>query len=213
MTINKILSLTILALTVSQLCFAQPKGFTQVASLDKVKEQMKTVGANQKTIQSSFSQIKKMEYLDIAIQSEGKFWYSAPSQVRWEYITPYEYTIIINKGKLSLISGTSKNDFNLENSEIFEQINSLMVGSVTGNIFESADYTIKVYENNTQYLFSLLPGAKFMEGVITKIEMLLDKNSGIVTSIKMIEAEDNFSEISFKNIKINEPISEKIFIP
>ena len=196
-----------------QLSIAQPPGFTKLSSIETVKEQMRVVGASQKTIQSTFTQVKKMEYLDIAIQSSGSFWYSAPSQVRWEYTSPYDYTIIISDGKLSLISGDSKNEFNLDNSEMFQQINSLMLGSVTGNIFESDDYEIVVFENNTYYLFMLKPDANFMEGIITSIEMMLEKKSGIVTRIKMIEAEDNYSEISFSNIKINEPVSEKIFIP
>ena len=193
--------------------YAQPEGFTRLSSLEKVKEQMKTAGTNQKTIQSTFKQVKVMEYIDVAIHSSGSFWYMAPSRVRWEYTVPYDYTIIINSGKLSLISGESQNEFNLENSEIFEQINSLMVGSVTGNIFESDDYDIEVYESKSQYFFSLHPKAEFMQGVIKGIDMLLDKETAIVNKIKMIENKDNHSEITFSNIKINEPISEEIFLP
>lgn len=193
--------------------YSQPPGYTKLDSYEKVKSQMKKVGENQKTITSTFTQIKKMEYLDIAIHSNGKFWYSAPTQVRWEYTSPYEYIIIINNGLLSLISGDNQNDFNLENSDVFEQINELMVGSVTGSIFSSPDYNIEVYEHTTMYLFRLIPKAEFMEGVLIGIDMFLNKDTGVVTKIKMIETADNYTEISFSNIKLNEPLPENIFIP
>lgn len=205
--------LVLVFLAASLYSFCQPAGFTELTDFSELQEKMKVVGENQKTITSTFTQVKKMEYLDIAIQSNGKFWYSAPAQVRWEYTTPYEYIIIINNGKLSLISGDDQNDFNLENSAIFEQINTLMVGSVTGSIFNSADYGVKVYENANEYFFSLVPNASFMDGVISGIDMFLDKESATVTKIKMIETVDNYTEISFSNIKLNEAISEEIFTP
>lgn len=199
------------------LCFAfasaQPSGFKKLETFGEVKEQMKKVGENQKTITSTFTQVKRMEYLDIAIQSEGKFWYSAPTNVRWEYTNPYDYIIIINNGKLSLISGDNQNDFNLENSDVFEQINALMVGTVTGNIFNSPDYDIEVFESASHYLFSLKPKAEFMQGVLSGIDMFLDKTTGTVTEIKMIETADNYTEISFANIKLNEIIADEIFTP
>jgi outer membrane lipoprotein-sorting protein len=192
---------------------AQPKGFIKIEDHTPVKVRMKKTGEEQQTIQSAFTQIKRMEYLDIAIESTGEFWYSAPSKVRWEYMQPYEYIIIINQGKLSLISEASTTEFNLENSDVFEQINKLMVGSVTGNIFDSDDYLVEVFENDKQYFFSLVPRAEFTEGVISGIEMLIDKEQGSVRSIKIIENAENFTEISFYNIRLNEIIPEKIFAP
>jgi outer membrane lipoprotein carrier protein len=193
--------------------FTQYPGFTRVVSTQEIQEQMKTIGEKQKTIQSTFSQVKKMEYLDIAIQSNGKFWYTTPSKVRWEYISPYAYTIIINNGKLSLISEQSENSFDMDNSDVFEQINNLMIGSVTGDIFDNADYTVAVYENKTQFLILLNPKSELIKGVVQSIELLFEKDKGVVSSIKMYETKDNYSEISFSNIIMNEPIPEKIFLP
>ena len=209
---NKPCILFLLLLLATQ-AYAQPAGFTKLESIETVKAKMKKLGESQQSISSTFTQVKKMEYLDIAIKSQGDFWYAAPANVRWEYTTPYEYIIIINNGKLSLISGDNQNDFNLENSEMFEQINALMVGTVTGNIFNSSDYNVEVFESSGLYLFNIKPKASFMDGVLTGIDMFLEKESGKVTKIKMIETPENYTEISFANIKLNEAIPEGIFVP
>ena len=191
----------------------QPSGFKALTDLSDLKTKMKVIGEQQKTIQSSFTQVKRMEYLDIAIESTGDFWYAQPDRVRWEYTSPYDYIIIINKGTLSLISGSNKNEFNLENSDAFEQINTLMMGSVTGQIFESQDYSIQAFESEKQYLISVEPIAEMMKGVLKKIDLFIDKNEGVVQKIIMTESETSYTKISFSNIKTNEAIAEKVFLP
>src|SRR5690606_41397308 len=57
------------------------------------------------SITSDFVQEKKMEYLDEAQVSKGKFWYKHESNLRWQYDEPYEYIIAIRNGSFYIKDG------------------------------------------------------------------------------------------------------------
>ncbi len=210
---KKIFAVLYFCLIILSSVVAQPDGYKKVSDIESLKPALKELSSKQNTIQSSFRQVKTMEYLSMSIESSGKFWYEKPDKVRWEYIDPYKYTIIINKGKLNLISDEKQNEFDLQTSDVFQQVNKLMLGLVTGDMFESEGYKIEVYESVERYLFQLTPEDGVMDGIMERIDLYLEKNSGLVTEITMTEKDDNYTKIYFSNTKLNEAIAEKVFTP
>ncbi len=192
---------------------AQPAGYSKVIDIESLKPALEEFSSRQNTIQSSFRQVKTMEYLSMSIESTGKFWYKKPNKVRWEYEEPYKYTIVINNGKLNLISDDKQNEFDLQTSDVFQQVNKLMLGLVTGDMFESEGYNIEIFENGERYLFQLTPEKGVMDGIMERIDLFLEKKSGLVTEITMTEKDDNYTKIYFSNTRLNETISEKVFTP
>ena len=190
----------------------QDSQFIKVEQTKAFKEKIKEASSKQSNIQSDFAQEKAMEYLNVAIKSSGKFWYAKPNKVRWEYIVPYDYIIIMNNGKLTTVSGNNKNDIDLSGNEVFKQINNLMSGMVTGNLFDSLDYKTDIYENDVQYLIKLEPIDNFIAEIIPYIEIYIDKEKAVASKIKLYESDSNYTIISFTNIRINESLKKDIFV-
>ena len=197
----------------SLLINAQPEGFHSVKSQNEVANYLQKYAAEVKSIQSDFKQEKHLEYLDVALQSSGKFWFKSPDKVAWVYNQPYNYTMILNSGKLRMISDKSNVEMDMKGNAIFEQVNNLMLSAVNGNVFGNKDYAVQSFENDSFYLLMLKPNSSALSEMIKEIHLYFEKKRSVVTKIKLIESGSDFSIISFSNLKLNETIDNKVFNP
>lgn len=188
-----------------------PEGFKKLDINEKLKKEMKDAGSNQHSIQSNFVQLKHMSFLETDLQSQGKFWFEKPGKIRWEYQVPFKYTVVINAGKLSIISNANQSEFDLANSEIFNQVNTLLTASVTGNIFDVEGFSVEIYENPNKYYFVLKPANEALSGILKKIEIWYRKKDKSVGKIKLHESGADYSQITFTDTKLNEEIPDNIF--
>lgn len=61
-----------------------------------------------KTLQSDFTQTKKMDFLDKSIITQGRMSLKAPNTLSWKYTKPYQYAIVFKDNKI-LINDQGKN--------------------------------------------------------------------------------------------------------
>jgi outer membrane lipoprotein-sorting protein len=210
---NSISKALIVLFSFPVLAFSQPAGFNPIKSDVDFSTKMKDYASKLSTIQSGFVQVKHLQYLDAALESSGKFWYRTPDKVRWEYTKPYKYILVLNSGKLKMISESSKTELDMKGNAIFEQINNIMIASVSGNILDNKDYSVAIFENTDNYLIRMKPTSQSISNLINLMELFVDKKSLAVTKIIMTETGSDYSVISFSNIKIDEIIDENIFTP
>jgi outer membrane lipoprotein carrier protein len=208
----RLFSLIVVLIPVS-LLNAQPEGFQNVKSQTDVADYLQKYAAEVKSIQSDFKQEKHMEYLDVALQSSGKFWFKNPDKVAWVYNQPFNYTMILNSGKLRMISDKSNLEMDMKGNAIFEQVNNLMLSAVNGNVFGNKDYSVKSYENESFYLLILKPNSSALSEMIKEIHLYFEKKRSVVTKIKLVESGSDYSIITFSNLKLNETFDNKVFNP
>jgi outer membrane lipoprotein carrier protein len=206
-------AIAIVFLCNSLILCAQPEGYQPVKSQTDVANYLNKYAAEVTSIQSDFNQEKHLEYLDVALQSGGKFWFKSPDKVSWVYNQPYNYTMILNSGKLRMISDKSNMEMDMKGNAVFEQVNSLMLSAVNGKVFGNNDYSVKSFENESFYLLMLKPNSPALSEIIKEIHLYFEKKRSVVTKIKLIESGSDFSIISFSNLKINETFDNKIFNP
>lgn len=192
---------------------AQPEGFKTVKTQTDVENFLKKYASEVKSIQSDFNQEKHLEYLDVALQSLGKFWFKSPDKVCWDYRQPYTYTMILNNGKLKMISENTNVEMDMKGNAIFEEVNNLMLSAVNGNVFGNKQYSVKPYENETQYLLILKPNSAALTEMIKEIHLYFEKKKSVVSRIKLVESGSDFSIITFSNQKLNETFDNKVFNP
>ena len=83
----------------SILAFGQDKSYTPVTNMKDVETKLNNASAQTSTITCDFTQEKHLEYLDETIISKGKFWFKKENRLRWEYMTPFKYLILLTNGK------------------------------------------------------------------------------------------------------------------
>ncbi len=188
------------------------QGFTDIKSTQELKKQMKEVADNIKTIKADFVQEKHLEVLDVVVESKGKFMFKSPQKLRWEYTTPFHYLVLMNNGKLKIVQDENVQEFDVNSNKTFQNINELIMNSITGNLLDNKQFTIKAKENKSAYKLLLTPKDKNVGQVLKEIEILISKTDKTVEQLTMYESKSDFTKIKFSNKKLNENISDNNFI-
>lgn len=191
---------------------ATAQSFKELSDVSVLNKEITAVANNTKTITADFIQEKHLDFLDVVVESKGVFKYKDPQKLRWEYIKPYQYLVLMNEGKFSIVQNGKLKEFDMKESESFQSINNLMIGAIKGNILENKDFVSSVFENNLVYKIRLKPQNKKVSQVIQSIEILINKKTKTVDQLTMFESDTDYTLIKFYNKKINANIEDSNFI-
>lgn len=198
---------------ISFLLFSQKTNkYVTIPNINKLEKRLNSHSASINTIYSDFTQEKHLEYLNDVVVSEGKFWFKKENKLRWEYTTPFKYTIVINNGKFIIDDGDDIKEYDVTSNKAFQEVNNLIINSVKGDLLKDKKFTVTAFENTTTYKVKLIPKDKEMVKILSKIELYFSKKDLNIFKVKMIENAEDFTIISFKNKKINETIPTSTFI-
>jgi outer membrane lipoprotein-sorting protein len=192
-------------------CKAQT-GFKPVKDTVALKEKINHISKETNTIESDFVQIKTLSMLSEKITSKGHFCFKKDNLLRWEYITPYTYIIVINKDKVLIKDETKLQKYDMNTNKVFKEINDVMMSCINGDILSSKKFKIGYEENEKSYRLELTPFLKGMKESLKRIYMYFDKGVTSVVKLEMIEATDDFTVIDFSNKKVNGNIPIEKFV-
>lgn len=174
----------------------------------KISQQTKTVNS----LYAKFEQQKVLSFLESAVISKGEFWFSKPDKIRWEYQNPYQYTMIMNKGILTVKDGADVFSSDMSSNQMFEQMNSLITGSIQGNLLsENKDYRKEYYHNKTNIIIRLFPNDEQLSAYLDYMEIWFSKKSFNVEIMLMHEPSGDYTKMIFTDIKNNPTISPDVF--
>ena len=208
----KLLSTLLSLFIFTGILYAQENGFKEIQDINKAKIELAKLSENTATIQSKFIQEKHLSFLTENIISKGEFYFKSPNQLRWEYSEPFEYIIVFNDKNIIIKDEDKISTFDTESNKMFSEINNMMIGSIQGNLFtDSERFSVKYFENSSQYLLELDPRLPEMKSMLKTIKIYIDKSDISVAKIKMIESSDDYTSIDFINRKLNQTIDGKMF--
>lgn len=199
---------TSVSILVSALAFSQ----TAMTEAEKNAFVSKTSSETQqiKTLQSDFTQVKKMDFLDKAITTYGKMTLKSPNTLSWKYTKPYQYSIVFKENKIFINDQGKKSTVDAK-SKTFEKINKLIVGSASGKMFNDPEFIVRYFKSGNQNIARFLPKSQQLLKYIKQIELVFPKNQSTVSEVSMTESSGDTTNIIFKNTKINAPVSEADF--
>ena len=163
-----------------------------------------------KTLQSDFTQTKKMDFLDKAIVTSGKMALKSPNLLSWKYTKPYQYSVVFKDNKIYINDQGKKSSVDAK-SKMFEKINKLIVGSANGNLFNDADFTVSYFKNGSNIISRFLPKNAQLKKYIKQVDLYFVNGQTNVSQVDMLEASGDTTTISFKNTKINAEIAASVF--
>ena len=163
-----------------------------------------------KTLQSDFTQTKKMDFLDKNIVTYGKMSLKSPNMLSWKYTKPYQYSIVFKENKIFINDQGKKSSVDAK-SKTFEKINKLIVGSSNGKMFTDPEFTVTYFKSAGYNIAKFTPKTAQLLKYIKQIELSFPKNESTVSQVNMLEASGDTTNIVFKNTKINAPISASEF--
>ncbi len=203
-----ITTILLLSITVS---FSQTENFKKATNPEVIAQKLNAASKTTKTIDSDFKQYKHLDILENDMESSGHFSYSSPNKVRWEYLQPYKYLIVMNSGTMWINNGSKTKKYDTQSNKMFKEINDLMVGMLQGKILKSDKFNVSFDENNKQILANLTPKTPEMKEFISSMHLYFDKKDYLVKKIKMLELSGDYTLIKFYNRKINIEIPNSLF--
>lgn len=164
------------------------------------------------TIESDFVQKKHLSFFSENVTSKGRFYFKKENMLRWEYISPIRYLMVMNQDKFYIKDNNKVTAFDVKSNKMISEINEIMISSIKGNILkDDGQFKISYFENNSIYLVKLVPLSSMMKEYIQRIELYFSKANFMLTELRMIERAGDYTNISFRNKKINEKIADEKF--
>lgn len=187
------------------------QSFQKMADSKAFQKKLHEVTKNTKSLQTDFVQIKHLDVLSEDIESTGKLYYKT-NNLRWEYLAPLEYLIVLKDGKVSIKDEGKVSSYDLSGNKTFQKINEMMMSSIQGDVLVAEeDYTYVFKESSKAYLVEMYPKAKKVKEFMKSIQIYFSKKDYAVEQVKMTEQSGDYTLMKFKNKKINATISDQLF--
>jgi len=206
---NKILVFVLFLITMG--VQAQTNDFKPVNNRTEVEDKLLAASGELHTITCDFVQKKHLEYLSAVIESNGQFWFEKPGRLRWEYMDPFKYIVLINNGMFTVVDEEKTSHFDLKKNAAFRELNAIISSSVDGTLIESDKFNVDILENKDYYLVQLDPRNEQMKDILNKIELYFSKLDLNVEKTRMIETAEDYTEIIFKNRQYNVAVGDEVF--
>ena len=185
--------------------------FVPLYSDEVFKTRMAYESAKTESIESNFTQIKYMDLLAEKVESKGKFYFKKADKISLDYGSPVKYLIVINGGKIKIVSDGKKNIYELNSNKTMAQMQTLLSACMTGNIADLGRDCKSEYSENDKFYRVRIAPTSAAQTYINEIEIIMDKKDLSVHRLKMTETSSDYTEYLFTDTKRNIVISEDKF--
>ncbi len=181
--------------------------FTKIENDTDLKTSIKEHSSSLESIKSNFTQEKHLSMLEEVVLSKGKFLFKEEDNIRWEYNTPFEYTIIVSGGKFLIDNEGKINEFDIGSNPMFKQISNMIVMAVSGDFVDNDQFELEFFDNDEFYLAKLKSVNTQISQMLSGIYIYFDKESLNVSKVKFMEPGEDFTLIKFheyqQNVNLN----------
>lgn len=200
---------TVISLLFVLIGFAQEQKMSN-SEITNFKAEVTKETKNIKTLKTDFVQYKHMDFLSKDIETSGKMAFKAPNLLNWQYTKPYQYSIVFKNNKIYINDQGNKSTVDAK-SKMFEKINKLIVGSVSGNMFDDNEFTITYFKTKDFNIAKLFPKTATIKKYIKEVNLFFLENESTVSQVKLIEPSGDYTKIVFKNKQVNAKIDDSAF--
>lgn len=208
---HKIILSLILVVAGFGAALAQDADMKAVKDTVTFKNKLKEASNNTNTIDCDFTQKKHLSFMSEDIVTSGHFSFKKERKIRWEYLKPYSYIVVINNNDIYLKDDQKVSHFDAKSNKMFQGINDMMVAIVKGDLFSAGDFKSTFFENEKHYFVKLIPVKGEMKNYLSAIEIYFDKKDMTVVKLKLTELSDDYTFIEYHNKTINKPLSDALF--
>ena len=176
-----------------------------IASLTKA-------AASMQSMQCRFVQEKTSAMLAEPSVAEGTMHYAAPDRMRWEYITPYAFALVVNGDRIVKVTDGKAEVLEGNAGRMYQGMVGLIMGSASGKkLFDTTVFDIVLYDDNGFWRADMTPKRRDMKRMFSQLVFRFDKKTNGISRVEFVEAGGGVTSIRFEEIRLNEKIGEEKF--
>ena len=184
----------------------------QTPQQSEIIKQINNASAQMHSLECDFVQTKFLNILDDKMVSKGKMYYQQADKLRWEYISPYTYTFILNENQVLLKNDNRSDIIDVNQNKIFKEIARMMMNSIVGNcLSDEKSFKTTVEFSGNDWVATLIPLKRDMKQMWNRLVLHINPDLKVVYKVEMHEPSGDYTVIDLINIKTNNNISLKVF--
>lgn len=185
---------------------------TYSQSESQIKTLINNAASRMQSMTCDFVQTKHLKLLNDKMVSRGKMYYQQRDKLRWEYVSPYQYTFIINGSQVLLKNNGRRDQIDVNQNKVFKSIAQIMMNSVVGKcLSDDKNFRTSIVASGSEYVATLLPQRKDIKSMFEKIILHFDRQKAMVTKVELLEKKGDRTVIELRNIKSNVSIPQSTF--
>ncbi len=181
--------------------------------LEDLIDRIQNVYDAAKDLKADFAQESTIKSLKKTDKESGTVYFKKPRRMLWDYSSPQKKKLIINPQTAWLYVPEDKLVY-MQSADAL--VNSrLTIRFLTGIGKLRDDFQIKYspepLDRDGNYQLELIPKSKEAAGGFDKLSVTVDKNSFFITRCVFKDMYGNVTRISFRNLKTNNGLPDKMF--
>jgi len=184
------------------------------ARLKALVDRVKIEQSHLKTLEAKFTQTQQSAMLVTPETSTGGFSYAAPDRVRWEYTTPNPISVVIKGEQMTTWYHDLKRADLLKIGRYSNQVFKYLGAS--GNMDSLVEYfTVRLTappRKGAPYQMELIPRFSRISKRIKSMTLWIDDETFLPVRLKYVEADGDWTEYKFSDMKKNAGIPEDRFV-
>lgn len=186
--------------------------YTKVTNIQEVRQVFENIKKASATIDADFVQEKKIDILENTLISKGKFLFKQKNSLRLEYASPSYYLVVMSGAKMLIKDANKKTKIDGKGSKLFTQIQNIMTGILAGQVVDSKDFKYELYKSETNYKIKLYPQTGAIKDLLNEVEFVTQISTLKAQSMTLFEKSGDVTIMKFKNVKMNIPLDDKVFL-
>ena len=168
--------------------------------------------ASMQTMQCRFVQSKTMAMLAEPSVSEGKMYFSSPDRLRWEYVTPYPFALVVNGERIVKVTDGKAEVLEGNSGRMYQGIVGMIMGSASGKkLFDTSAFDVVLYDDGAFWKAEMTPKRRDMKRMFSQLVFHFDKKTQGIDHVEFIEPKGDKTEIRFEGVRLNEAVDEDFY--
>ena len=168
--------------------------------------------ASMQTMQCRFVQEKTSSMLTEPSVSEGKMYFSSPDRLRWEYLTPYPFALVVNGEQIVKVTDGKAEVLDSNSGRMYQGITSMIMGSASGKkLFDASAFDVLLYDDGVFWKAEMTPKRRDMKRMFSQLVFRFDKKTNGISRVEFVGSNGDVTLIRFEDIRLNEKIGEERF--
>ncbi len=163
-----------------------------------------------RSVQADFTQEKRLKILARPLVSSGNFTFQAPHSLRWEYRQPMRSILLLHEGQIRRLierDGRMEDDPSAGVAAmqvVFQDLGNWLDGRFEANpLFTAARADART--------IVLTPKEEGLRAMISRIELHLGAQAGVMDRVVIVEGEAGQTELRFTGAVLNQAIPAEVF--